>query len=182
MRQELIERAQRGDREAFGQLAAGEINRLHAIAHLILRDADLAEDAVQEALIRCWRQLPRLRDVANFDGWLYRILAHAAADESSRRRRFAASVRNLRLEPSEADGTRAIADRDELELAFRRLSVDHRAVIVLHQYVGLPLPQVAAVLGMKPGTAKSRYHYAIASLRASLDADARLAGAEGVHP
>ena len=85
MRQDLIERARQGDREAFGQLAALEIDRLHAIARLILRDAYLAEDAVQEALIRCWRQLPKLRDVATFDGWLYRILVRAAADEFGRR-------------------------------------------------------------------------------------------------
>jgi RNA polymerase sigma-70 factor, ECF subfamily len=53
-------------------LAALEIDRLHATATLILRDMHLAQDAVQETLIRCWRQLPNLRDVATFDGWLYR--------------------------------------------------------------------------------------------------------------
>jgi RNA polymerase sigma-70 factor (ECF subfamily) len=180
MRHDLIERAKRGDRDAFGQLAAQDIDRLHAIARLILRDADLAEDAVQEALIRCWKRLPKLRDVAAFDGWLYRILIRAAADESSRRRRFAASVQNVRVEPNVRDETRRVVDRDELETGFRRLSLDHRAVVVLHHYAGLPLPEVAAALGIRPGTAKSRYHYAMASLRASLEADARLAGAEGV--
>ena len=70
MRQDLVERAKHGDREAFGQLAAGEVDRLHAIARLVLRDADLAHDAVQEALVRAWRQLPKLRDVERFDGWM----------------------------------------------------------------------------------------------------------------
>jgi RNA polymerase sigma-70 factor, ECF subfamily len=121
MRDDLIERARQGDRDAFGQLAAREIDRLHAIARLILRDGDLAEDAVQEALIRCWRQLPKLRDVASFDAWLYRILVRAAADESGRRRRFTATVQNVRLEPSVADETSGVADRDERELGFRRL-------------------------------------------------------------
>ena len=181
MRQELIERARRGDREAFGQLAAHDIDRLHAIARLILGDPSLAEDAVQEALIRCWRQLPKLRDIASFDGWQYRILLNAAADESGRRRRFVANVQHLRLEPNVTDETRSVADREQLERGFRRLSVEHRAVVVLHHYAGLPLPEVATALGIPLGTAKSRYHYAMAALRAGLDADARLAGVQGAR-
>ena len=174
MRQDLVERARRGDREAFGQLAAGEVDRLHAIARLVLRDPELAEDAVQEALVRCWRQLPRLRDVERFDAWLYRILVRAAADEFGRRRRHEATVQTIRMEPSVVDGAGDLADRDELEAGFRRLSLDHRAVVVLHHYAGLPLPEVAAALGIPPGTAKSRYHYAMSALRAALEADARI--------
>jgi len=175
MRQDLVERARRGDREAFGQLAAGEVDRLHAIARLVLRDADLAEVAVQEALVRCWRQLPKLRDVERFDGWLYRILVRAAIDESGRRRRHQAALQTMRIEPAVADSAGDLADRDELEAGFRRLSIDHRAVVVLHRYVGLPLPEVAAALAIPPGTAKSRYHYAMSALRAALEADARAA-------
>src|SRR3954451_1208795 len=103
MRQDLVERARRGDREAFGQLAAGEVDRLHAIARLVLRDPDLAEDAVQETLVRCWRQLPKLRDVERFDGWLSRILVRAAADEFGRRRRHEARVQMIRVEPTTTD-------------------------------------------------------------------------------
>ncbi|CAN5632856.1 RNA polymerase sigma factor SigE [soil metagenome] len=174
MRQDLIQGARRGDREAFGQLAALEIDRLHALARLILRDPHLAEDAVQEALIRCWRQLPRLRDVEHFDGWLYRILVRAAADQAAHRRRFTGNVQNLRLEPQVPDDIRGVADREELERAFQHLTLEHRAVVVLHHYADLPLSQVAVILGIKLGTAKSRYHYAMASLRASLEAGARL--------
>jgi RNA polymerase sigma-70 factor (ECF subfamily) len=180
MRQELIERASRGDRDAFGQLAALEIDRLHAIAQLILRDSQLAEDAVQEALLRCWRQLPKLRDAGSFDGWLYRILVHAARDEWSRRRRFSTSVQDLRFEPVVGDETGAVANREELERGFARLSVDHRAVVVLHHFADLPMPQVAKALGIPIGTAKSRYHYAMASLRSALDAEVRLVAAGGV--
>jgi RNA polymerase sigma-70 factor (ECF subfamily) len=180
MRRDLVERARHGDRDAFGQLAAGEIGRLLVIARLVLRDPDLAEDAVQEALVRCWRQLPKLRDVDRFDGWLYRILMRAAADEFGRRRRFEASVQNVVTEPRVADAAAHIADRDQLEQGFRRLSLDHRAIVVLHHYVGLALPEAAAALGIPPGTAKSRYHYAMSALRASLDADGRLAGREEV--
>jgi RNA polymerase sigma-70 factor (ECF subfamily) len=175
MRQELVERARHGDREAFGQLAAGEVDRLHAIARLVLRDADLADDAVQEALVRCWRQLPKLRDVDRFDSWLYRILVRAAADEHRRRRRYQGSVQTVRIEPAIPDGEIDFADRDELEGAFRHLSIDHRAVVVLHHFVGLPLPEVATALGIPAGTAKSRHHHAMSALRAALEAEARVA-------
>ena len=172
MRAELIERARGGDREAFGRLAAGEVDRLLAIARLIMRDPDLAQDAVQEALVRCWRQLPRLRDVDRFDGWLYRILVNAAADESRRHRRFEASVQSIGLEPA-VDDVGVIADREQLERGFRRLSVEHLAVVVLHHYLGLPLAEIATTLGIPIGTAKSRYHYAMSALRAALEAEAR---------
>lgn len=178
MRQDLVERARNGDREAFGQLAAGEVDRLNAIARLILRDPDLADDAVQEALVRCWRQLPKLRDVERFDAWLYRILMNAVADEFRRRRRFEATVQAVRLEPSISDETRSLADRDEIEQGFRHLSVEHRAIIVLHHFVGLPLPAAAVALGIPGGTAKSRYHHAMSALRAALEAEGRVAREE----
>lgn len=176
MLRELVERAKHGDREAFGQLAASEVDRLHAIARLVLRDPHLAEDAVQEALVRCWRQLPKLRDIDRFDGWLYRILIHAATDELKRRRRYESVVRSISIEPAVADAVRDLADRDQIEGAFRHLSIDHRAVVVLHHYLGLPLPEVAAALGIPTGTVKSRHHYAMSALRAALEADARVAG------
>lgn len=177
MRSELVEQARNGDREAFGRLAAAEVDRLLAVARLILRDSALAEDAVQEALVRCWRQLPKLRDVERFDGWLYRILVHAASEESRRRRRFEASVRMVRVEPTVLDDVEVIADRDQLEQGFRRLSIEHRAVVVLHHYMGLPLTEIAAALGIPVGTAKSRYHYAMSALRAALEAERRA----GIH-
>jgi len=180
MRSDLVEKAMRGDREAFGQLAAGEIERLLATARLVLRDADLAEDAVQEALVRCWRQLPKLRDVEHFDGWLYRILMRTAADQYNSRRRFQAKIQPLTAEPGMPDESAGLADRDELERSFRRLSTDHRAILVLHHYAGLPLTEAATALGIPPGTAKSRYHHAMSALRASLQAEGRLGSAEEV--
>ena len=175
MRADLIERARNGDREAFGQLAAAEAGRLLAIARLILRDNDRAEDAVQDALFRCWRQLPQLRDIDRFDQWLNRILVNTTTDETKRRRRFEAVVRVLPIEPSVDDDVQGIADREQLERGFRRLSMDHRAVVVLHHYAGLPLTDVAVALGIRIGTAKSRYHYAMNALRAELESEARVA-------
>jgi len=176
MRTDLVERARGGDREAFAQLAAGEVDRLLVIARLILRDTGLAEDAVQEALLRCWRQLPKLREVERFEGWLYRILVNAATDESKRSRRFNSGVVVIQAEPSGVDAMQVVADRDQLEQGFRRLSIDHRAVVVLHHYAGLPLTEVATTLGIPSGTAKSRYHYAMAALRSALEAEARRTG------
>jgi RNA polymerase sigma-70 factor (ECF subfamily) len=160
-------------------LAEGKVDRLIAVARLIVRDPGLAEDAVQEALVRCWRQLPTLRDADRFDGWLYRILVNAAADEAKRHRRFKASLRPIALEPA-VDDFAVLADREQLAQGFGRLSVEHRAVVVLHHYLGLPLAEIATTLGIPVGTAKSRYHYAMSALRAALEAEARPTAREEV--
>ena len=175
----LVERARDGDRDAFAVLAAEVIDRLFATARAILRDADRAQDATQEALVRCWRDLPTLKDPDRFDAWLRRLLMHAVTDEIRRGRRFDAKVRLIRHEDIVEPGT-VLEERDQLDRAFRRLSVDHRAVLVLHHLQGLSLPEVAETLGIPLGTAKSRLHYAIGAVRASLDADARSALVEEV--
>jgi RNA polymerase sigma-70 factor (ECF subfamily) len=171
---ELVVLAQHGDEEAFASLAVAVGNRLHAVAHRILRDADLADDATQQALLSIWRDLPQLRDPSRFDGWAYRLLVRACYTEGRKTRRWAPNVRLLPLdELAPGDHIATVADRDQLERAFRRLSVDHRAVVVLHHYLDLPLEAVAEALGVAPGTARSRLFYAMRALRAALDADAR---------
>ncbi len=173
MRADLIERARRGDREAFDVLMLEAIDRLYSMARLIAQDADIAEDAVQESLVRCWRDLPSLRNVERFDPWLHRLVLNSVTEEFRRRRRFEATMRIVRLEPSTADASGALADRDEIQRAFRVLSVEHRTVVVLHHYLGMSVAEVARNVGIPPGTAKSRLHYANAALRATLEADAR---------
>jgi RNA polymerase sigma-70 factor (ECF subfamily) len=169
---DLVEQARRGDREAFAVLVHQVSDSLYAVAFRILRDAGLAEDALQNALVLAWRRLPRLRDADRFEAWIHRILVHACYDESQRARHWTANVRVLPVDgPSTADETDAVADRDELERAFRRLSVEQRAVFVLHHYLGLPLVEVAEILEIPAGTARSRLHYAIAELRDALTAD-----------
>lgn len=169
----LVEQARNGDREAFNVLAAGAVDRLYAIARMTLRDADRAEDAVQEALVRCWRDLPGLRNADAFDAWLRRILMHTITNEFRRGRRFEAQVRVLHDEPVTPDGSAHVAVRDELERGFRRLSFEHRAVLVLRHLQGLTVPEIAEALGVPEGTAKSRLHYASEAMRAALTADAR---------
>jgi RNA polymerase sigma-70 factor, ECF subfamily len=180
---ELIRRAQGGDEEAFASIAVGIGNRLHAVSQRILRDIDLAEDATQQALLSIWRDLPQLRDPASFDAWSYRLLVRACYAEGRRMRQWAPNLRVLPLadEPGDPDSSSRIADRDQLERGFRRLSIDHRAVVVLHHYLDLPLETVAETLGVPIGTVRSRLHYAIRGLRAALEADARPARKEAVR-
>jgi RNA polymerase sigma-70 factor (ECF subfamily) len=177
----IVEAAQRGDLEAFEVLAAGAADRLFRIARLILRDTTGAEDAVQETLVRAWRELPRLRDPDRFDAWIHRLLVNACADVGRLRRRQAVEIRVIGLEPSQPDETDATADRDRLERGFRRLKPDQRVAIVLHYYLGMSAVEIAEVLGAPVGTVKSRLHYATEALRAALEADdrGRIAPANG---
>ena len=175
MRRDLVEAAARGDHDAFEVLATSAGDRLYAVARLILRSSDLAEDAVQEALVRAWRQLPSLRDPDRFDAWLHRLLVNACADQGRQLRRWSLQVRPLPVEPSIGDDTGSVADRDQLERGFSRLKPDQRAVIVLHYYSGFSAAEIAKILGIPEGTARSRLHYSTDAMRAALEADARLA-------
>ena len=173
---DLVEQARRGDREAFAILVHQVSDSLYAVAHRILRDTGLAEDALQNALVIAWRRIPHLRDADRFEAWCHRILVHACYDESQRARRWTANVRALPLDgPSSPDDYDALANRDELERAFRRLPVDQRAVFVLHHYVGLPLVEIAELLEIPAGTARSRLHYATRGLRTALAAEPEVA-------
>ena len=174
MQRELVDRAKRGDEEAFDSLARSVGDRCMAIASWVLRDVDLAEDAVQSALVRAWRELRTLRDAYRFEAWLHRILINECYAEARRRTRWSAKIRLLPLDDRvETGGILSVDDSDQLERAFRRLSVEQRSVLVFHHYLGLPLPELAKRLGIPLGTAKSRLRLATGALRASLEADDR---------
>jgi len=177
---DLVVRAQRGDKAAYASLAGAIADRFLAVARRILRDRDLAEDATQQALLSIWRDLPQLRDPARFDAWSYRLLVRACYAEASQTRRWTPNIRLLPAdEPMAADELNAVVNRDQLDRGFRRLSLDHRTVVVLHHYLDLPLSEVAETLGVPEGTVRSRLHHAMRGLRAALDADARPARREG---
>ena len=174
MDRDLVEQARRGDREAFAVLVHQVSDSLYAVAHRILRDTDLAEDALQDALITAWRELPHLREVDRFEAWVHRILVRACYAEARRSRRWTTNVRVLPVDgPVAPDAHLSVADRDELEQAFRRLPIDQRAVFVYHHYLGLPLVEIAETLGIPEGTARSRLHYAHRAMRAALEAAER---------
>ena len=172
----LVERAMAGDRDAFNELVRLSIARLYGIAKLILRDPDRAWDATQEALVASWRDLSALRDPDRFDAWLHRILVRTCRREARRvRQRRAVEVRELPLdEHAGSDDLPNLFDRDELERAFRRLGVEERAIVVLHHVEGFQLSEIADILGLPIGTVKSRLHRGIQTMRATLDADARV--------
>jgi RNA polymerase sigma-70 factor, ECF subfamily len=172
VQRDLVERAQRGDHDAFAVLAGTAIDRLDTAARLVLRDPERARDAVQDAFVRAWKDLPGLRDPDRFEAWLYRLLVNACYDELRRARRRSVEVELTPMDhPFVADETAAMVERDEIERAFRRLDVDQRVVVALHYYLDLPLPEVAQALDVPLGTAKSRLHRALASLRRMLAAD-----------
>ena len=175
MQLELVERAQRGDQEAYAALVHLVADRLYAVAYRILRDVDRADDALQQALVEVWRDLPDLRDPERFDAWAYRLVCRASYREARRARRLTGRAREVTVAdgPVGDDPSSALCDRDELERSFRRLTPEHRAVLVLHYYVGLPVTEVAETLGIPVGTAGSRLHYAVRELRAAYEADAR---------
>ena len=178
MQRDLVEQAMAGDRDAFSELARAASGRLYVVARLILRDDGWAEDATQEALVAAWRRLSGLRDPDRFEAWLHRLLVNACYREARRsRRRGGIEIQVDALAMPEAPPTPGqdfdLADRDQLERGFRRLSIDHRAVVVLHHYLDLTLDEVAETLDVPVGTVRSRLHYAMRGLRAALDADAQ---------
>jgi RNA polymerase sigma-70 factor (ECF subfamily) len=175
MLDDLVERARRGDEDAFASLAAASVDRCYALAYRILRDNYRAEDATQQALLGAWRDMSQLKDTGRFQAWLYRLVVNACYAESRRDRRWNGQIRLVATDRTTSpDPSIGIADRDELERGFRQLSTEQRAVLVLHHYAGFPLTEVAAMLDIPIGTARSRHHYAIRQLRAFLEADARL--------
>jgi RNA polymerase sigma-70 factor (ECF subfamily) len=181
----LVEQAQRGDQDAYDAIVRAMAPRLYRAAHRIVRDFDAAQDATQLGLVAIWRELPRLRDPDRFDAWAYRLVVRYCLMELRSRRRRLAIVPDdgfaadgddsASSELGGADDAQAIADRDELERAFRLLTAEQRAVVVLRHYVGMSVAESAEVLGIPTGTAASRLHYATRALRAALEANDRQA-------
>jgi RNA polymerase sigma-70 factor (ECF subfamily) len=179
MRSRLVEQARDGDDVAFSQLVDLDGDWCFAVAYRILRDVERAQDAVQQAFLLAWRELPRLRDPERYSPWLRRLLVHACYEEHRRHRRWTSHIRALPLDgPETPDSTMTVDDRDALDRAFVRLTPQHRAVFVLHHHAGLPLAEIAESVGVPIGTVKSRLHYATRSLRAALVADGQLESTE----
>lgn len=180
MERRLVERAQRGDREAFAEIAFVVSPRLFGIAHRILRDYHRAEDATQRAIVQIWRELPRLTDADKFDGWAYRLGVNACYAETRAERRGREAFHVRVTDHTVGDSQTRVADRDMLERAFRRLPAEQRAVLVLQYYLDLGHGEIAEMLGIPLGTVKSRASGGRSALRAALEADARPGIARGI--
>ncbi len=177
MHQELVRRAAAGDHEAFSTLATNAFEGLFRTARLVLRDDDLAADALQDALLSAWLHIRAVRDPDRFEAWLRRLLiraCYAQADRARRHRVIEIRVDELELVgDASADIQGRHAMRDQLERGFGRLSLDHRAVLVAHHYLGLPDHEASTMLDIPIGTYKSRLNRATTALRAELEADDR---------
>jgi len=172
---EEVERAMRGDHDAFAALINASANRMYVLASLILRDTDRAQDATQEAIVRAWRELPRLRDPERCEAWLRRMVVNACYDEGRRtRRRAEVSLVHL-VDRQTADSTAGFVESERIDRAFRRLPLDQRTTLVLQHKFGMSHVDIAETLGIPVGTVKSRIRYGIAAMRAALEADDRLA-------
>ena len=173
MERELVERAMEGDEEAFDEIVDRIGDSMHSVARRILRDTSLAQDATQQALLDCWRHLPSLRDPARFEAWAHRLLVNACYAEARRERRHRGNLRLLPTETEIGDSSTDLANHDQLDGAFRSLSVEHRTVVVLVHYLGLSPTEAAERMGTPAGTARSRLHYALQHLRSAIEADVR---------
>ena len=179
----LVNRARQGDKEAFTSIVLAMGGRLYSVAYGILRDSNRAEDAVQQALLNAWRQIPRLRDDSRLEAWLLRLTVNASYTELRHTRRWQPNVHLVTdsdMSPPTGDAQVWVAQRDELERAFRHLSGEHRAVLVMHHYLGLSVSEIGETLGLSPGTVRSRLHYARQHMRAVIEADSRAALSGGL--
>ncbi|HET9416269.1 MAG TPA: sigma-70 family RNA polymerase sigma factor [Candidatus Limnocylindria bacterium] len=174
MERRLVERAMHGDEEAFDMLVDRIGTSLYSVARRILRDTSLAEDATQQALLAAWTSLPQLRDPDRFEAWAYRLLVNACRTEARREGRHRGNLRILPDDgPTSPDPASRLADHDQVDRAFRALGVEHRSVVVLVHYLGMTPTEAAELMGTPAGTARSRLHYALQQMRATIEADAR---------
>ena len=171
MQRDLVVQARAGDLDAFAQLARASAPRLKGVANLILRDADRAEDAVQDALLLAWRDLRALRDPDAWDAWLRRLTVNAcykAAQKERRRSRVELHVTPDVGDVSTPDASVDVAEREWVLAELGRLDIVRRAILVLHYYLDLSLPEVAEILDIPSGTVTSRLHRGLEQMRRSM--------------
>jgi RNA polymerase sigma-70 factor (ECF subfamily) len=176
---EDVRQAMRGDHDAFAALIGAASTKLYALACLILRDSDRAEDATQDAFIRAWREVPRLRDADKFDAWLRRLVVNSCYDEARRSKRRAEVTLFSVIDRTVVDTSAALGETDRIERAFRQLPLDQRSVLVLQHYFSLSHVEIAETLALPLGTVKSRVRYGIAAMRSALEAGDRAATQAG---
>ena len=168
-RAELVAAARRGDRAAFEELVAPDVPRALGAARILAGSSTDAADAVQDALLSAWRGLGGLRDPESFPAWFRQHVVRAAMRIAKRRR----VVELADVDAFVPDDLDRHVERRQLARAFDGLDVRDRTLLTLHHFWGLPVAETAKLLGIRPGTVKSRVHHAMARLRAAYDAEGR---------
>jgi RNA polymerase sigma-70 factor (ECF subfamily) len=177
MGETLVRRVQDGDRDAFEALIVENHRRLFVLAHGILRDPHAAEDATQQAFIDIWRKIGSLREPAAFEAWSYRVLVRACYREARKRRAAMGALQPLDGDiASGFDALGTVVDRDRIERAFTRLSVDQRTVVAMRFLLDMEPEQIAETLDIPRPTVYSRLGRALKAMRAALEADERGTG------
>jgi RNA polymerase sigma-70 factor (ECF subfamily) len=157
--------ARSGDATAFAALVHVETPAAYRLALSIVRSPAEAEDAVQEAFLRAWRDIHSLREADRWPAWFRRLVVRSALDQTRHRPRVREVDLDLAFNVPGLESSVHPADRLELMAAFDRLAPDDRAILALRFYQDLEIPDAAAALGIPLGTAKSRLHRAIGRLR-----------------
>jgi RNA polymerase sigma-70 factor (ECF subfamily) len=168
--QELVLAATLGDEVAFARLIESEAPRAYRAVLAVVRSPEDAQEVMQDASIRAWRQLGGLRDPGNWPAWFRRIAVRQAFDCAGHRKRR--QVRELDFDsiedPGGPDPTAVWARHATVMAALAKLSKDDRAVLGLRYGSDLAVPEVAAALGIPLGSAKSRLHRATSRLAAAI--------------
>ena len=172
----LVDRARRGDLDAFEEIVRARMDATYRLTYAILGDEADARDAAQDTFIQAWRQLGTLRDSDRFDAWLQRIAVNAARmTHRARRRRGVREIASSRVgampDRPVAEAAAAV-DARVLDAALRTLPIEQRSILVLHHLEGRPIADLAAILEIPPGTVKSRLHTARTALQAAIEAEA----------
>jgi RNA polymerase sigma-70 factor (ECF subfamily) len=166
----LVDRARAGDLDAFESIVRARMDAVYRLTAAILGDEADARDAAQETFVAAWRELPRLRDPERFDAWLQRVAVNAARmtlrARTRRRIREIPSSRIAALPETAAPTGRS--DTEVLDAALARLPIEQRTILVLHHLEGRPIGEIAAILEIPEGTAKSRLFHARRALGAAL--------------
>jgi len=174
---ELVRRAKRGDRTAFGALVERYQQRVIGVARALVHNPDDAVELGQETFIRAFQNLPNFEGRSSFSTWLYRIASNLAIDWRRRESRYPvahgeeAEIELSKIPAGQGDSFRAVA-RDELNRkvreALKQLTPEHRQVILLREMEGLSYEEISEILDCPKGTVMSRLHYARSHLRSLL--------------
>jgi RNA polymerase sigma-70 factor, ECF subfamily len=163
-------------RAAFARFTEERLTRAYRLAGVILRDPAEAEDAVHDAGVQAWLHFAELRDASKADAWFDRIVVNECRARLRRRKIAPITLGELPERAGGRDAFGAADDRDALRSALARLDPDHRIAVVLRHVDGLTPAEIAERTGTREGTVKSRLHYALREMRATLEAGERLPG------